>query len=726
MEYFARSPHKGNLAQTYQEHIQAVKKLAKDFADNVAQYNQNDGALLASLAQAAAFWHDLGKLDPENQAVLSGNVKKKSLPRKHWDAGAAFLHKHNPLAMAAVYSHHGGYNDFSEEANRGDKIFRVKDEIENTSARLDDYVRTHQALLGSMKELQSNAPKGNKNVFLRILLSCLADADHTDAGIFNNNAEPYEVVNLRADERLEKLNEYIHGLSIKAQDDERASLRGEMYASCRDSNVDKAVGISSCDSPVGSGKTTAVMAHLLTQAQKRGLRRVFVVLPYTNIIRQSVKTYRKALVLPGENENNVVAELHHRADFESLESRRFASLWRAPIIVTTAVAFFETLAANSPAALRRLHELPGSAIFVDEAHAALPAKLLPITWHWMNVYSKEWGCYWVLASGSLCRFWKIPEIKQDMANKNIPEITNENLRKRLSVYEDNRVTYMSDLSYRDVDSVIEMVKSKPGPRLVILNTVNNAAVIASEYVKRFGVKSAEHLSTALTPVDRDKTLSRVESRLKDPNDLDWVLFATSCVEAGVDISFRTGFRELGSLASLLQAAGRVNREGKNKDAEMWTFVLEGDATNKNPSVKDAAEVLSEYFRAGTQISPELCTDAISNEILLQGQSGIYKELIKAEKEMGFKTVEENFSIIESDTRLVVVSDDVAERVRNGELDWRELQRHSVQIQANKLAKLKIPLVTEGINIYRWTLKYDDFIGYMAGELLSDNPEDFIL
>lgn len=123
-------------------------------------------------------------------------------------------------------------------------------------------------------------------------------------------------------------------------------------------------GISSCDSPVGFGKTTALMAHLLMQAQNRGLRRIFVVQPFTNIIKQSVDTYRNSLVLPGENAEVVVAELHHRADFEHNDTRYLTALWRAPIIVTTAVAFFETLASNSPATLRRLHELPGSGLML--------------------------------------------------------------------------------------------------------------------------------------------------------------------------------------------------------------------------------------------------------------------------------------------------------------------------------------------------------------------------
>ena len=141
-----------------------------------------------------------------------------------------------------------------------------------------------------------------------------------------------------------------------------------------------------------------------------------------------MKVYRKALVLPGENPEHVVAELHHRADFQDMQSRQFTALWKAPIIVTTAVSFFETLASNTPATLRRLHNLPGSAVFIDESHAALPAKLLPLAWRWIKGFADEWGCYWVLASGSLNRFWKIEEF--DKEKPDIPEIMPVELRNR--------------------------------------------------------------------------------------------------------------------------------------------------------------------------------------------------------------------------------------------------------------------------------------------------------
>lgn len=143
------------------------------------------------------------------------------------------------------------------------------------------------------------------------------------------------------------------------------------------------------------------MAHLLRAASDKNLRRIFVVLPYTNIITQAVEVYRKALVLKGENPEEVVVAHHHKADYAMPDSRRFTMLWHAPIVVTTAVQFFETLASNMPADLRKLHRLPGSAVFLDEAHAALPTHLWPQAWQWLNELSEHWDVILFLPPGRL-------------------------------------------------------------------------------------------------------------------------------------------------------------------------------------------------------------------------------------------------------------------------------------------------------------------------------------
>lgn len=722
-EYFAHSPKEGYPAQTYEKHVSGVLGHVRRFASETARYSVPNGERLLRVSEIAAIYHDLGKLDQENQSVLSGQKTAKSLPINHADAGAAFLLDDTHisiLAAIAVASHHMGLPNFISESNRGDFMFRDDRVKEIVDEGLSKYSQIHDSIIEAKPLADTSMPSGDLPVFLRLLLSCLVDADHTDTALhYGRYPEQEPDVMLRPVERLARLDEYVAGLG--GTDKERNKLRTQMYTACKNAKVCE--NIASCDSPVGSGKTTAVMAHLLTQAGKRGLRRIFVVLPFTNIIQQSVKVYRDALVIPGENPENVVAELHHRVEFENEDIRNLTALWRAPIIVTTAVAFFETLASNSTSTLRRLHEMPGSAIFVDEAHATLPAKYLPIAWHWLNTYADEWSCYWVLASGSLNRFWEIKEIS--CAPRNVPPIVTDPLRASLSTFEGSRVEYKHNLTPQNIDEFANWVRQFPGPRIVILNTVQSASVLAEHFRKEYGRECVEHLSTALLPKDRAVTLKRVNERLNSPGDSEWTLVATSCVEAGVDFSFRTGFRELASLTSLLQAAGRVNRNSEYGLSEMYTFCLaENERLKSNPGLKNAAAVLREYIETGINIEPSLTTKAIEREIKLYGSDSISKKLLDKEYEKNFPFVNNNFKVIDSDTRIAVVDDAIADSIRYGHIDWRDLQRNSLQIAYYKLQELHIPQIAEGI--YHWNLEYDNFLGYMAGIIENLKYTDEVL
>ena len=718
MIYNAHSPKKKNDididAQSYKSHVMGVLEKAVSYANDAGKYATLDSEALSHIVRQAALFHDLGKLDNANQLVLSGEIISNKLPVNHVDAGAAFFYNEElfSLAAAVIQAHHIGYCDFIEELKKNDHIFRDLEIIDHTNNTLEYLLSIHNSLVNESYFHGSDEIKGDHSIFLRIALSCLADADHTDTAVhYHDHTEPPPYIELRPMERLEKLDNYVK--SLGKTDDERSELRTEMYNVCK--NADVHDQIVSCDSPVGSGKTTAIMAHLLKQAEKRNLRRIIVVLPFTNIIQQSTKIYRKALILEGENPNDVIAELHHRAEFHDKESRYLTALWRAPIIVTTAVTFFETLASNSPSTLRRLHELPGSAIFVDESHAALPLKLLPLAWQWVNKYSTEWNCYWVLASGSLNRFWENEEINRGI-DYNIPELINTDLKKRLSIYENNRINYKFDLAPKNLEELSEWIISFPGPRLVIVNTVQNAAIIADYFNKKYGRDSVEHLSTSLTPSDREETIKNVENRLDNTSDTNWALIATSCVEAGVDLSFKTGFRELSSLLSLLQTAGRINRSGIFVDSEIWSFKLkETDCFNINPELQIARNNLLKYFENGEKIVPELSTKSLNDELLEKGISPLFIELLNCEQNKIFPKVEELFKVINTDTRIVIVDTKICNAIKyHKKISWQDIQKHSVRIYGYKLDEYKVGDVIPGI--YQWKLGYDNFIGIMAGAL----------
>lgn len=713
----AHSAKDGASAQTYEAHIRGVSEKATRYAKEAEYYAVNRSGILSAVIEKSALLHDLGKLDKQNQDVLrSLNGKQRHLPVNHVDAGSAALKVEDCLYSALmVYAHHRGLPDMETEFQRETAIFRDERSAvrKHTDATLEELLREHQEIFPSQTGKAEQPYDGDQDVFFRMALSCLADADHTDtAAAYGQAPEREYLPQLCAKERLAALDRYVNKLG---GDDERSSLRRQMYEACRDAKIKG--GFATCDSPVGSGKTTAVMAHLLQQAIERNARRIFVVLPYTSIIQQSVEVYRKALVLSGENPEEVVAELHSRADFQNFETRYLTSLWRAPIVITTAVAFFETLASNQPSALRRLHELPGSMVFVDEAHNALPLKLLPLAWRWMNTLANEWSCYWVLASGSLVRYWELDRLAEiKMPRPVVTELVNPVLRRELMAYEHNRIAFYWKKDPASRQELIDWVQQAPGPRLLILNTVQTAAVIASDLCDKFGRSRVEHLSTALTPDDRSKVIDRIKLRLGNSSDTDWTLVATSCVEAGVDFSFRTGFREISSLLSLLQAAGRVNRHGVSANAEMWSFSLRDDsALTRNKGMECSAAVLSSYFEKYIPIVPELSTRSMNDEIILDDSCiKTIRQLMDQEEAMQFQTVDHAFTVIDSDTVPAVIDDSLAEAIARGKSDWHTLQKKSVSIRRYKIKEWNLKEIADGV--YQWTLGYDDFLGYMHGVL----------
>jgi len=552
-------------------------------------------------------------------------------------------------------------------------------------------------------------------LLFRFALSCLVDADHADTAFHYRESPLFDDPPLRAAERLAALDKYVASLS-RGKTDDRNRLRREVYKACR--QADTAAPLVECDSPVGTGKTTAVMAHLLKAAAEKGLRRVFVVLPYTNIITQSVEVYRKCLVLPGEDPERTVVPHHHKAEFGKVDSRQFTALWHAPVVVTTAVQFFQTLAARHPAAVRKMHQLPGSAVFIDESHAALPVKLWPRAWDWLKQLTRDWGCHVVLGSGSLNRVWRLPEV--DAEKPELPPIVRAEIGEATVAAETDRVSFRTQDRLRSLSDFAAWAAARPGPRLVIVNTVQTAASLARHIATTAGRCKVEHLSTALCADDRDKTLAVVKARL-DParQDDDWTLVATSCVEAGVDISFRVGFRERAGLTSLLQTAGRVNRSNEYGGADVWDFRLtSGELVAHNPGLKDAAEILGRMF-AEKKVDPAWCTEALRREILLQYQSDLHKPLAEAEASLDFPKVTELFKVIDEATVTAVVDADLVERLQSAEkVGWHDIQRGSVSIYHSKAEKFKLPVAEfrQFPDLYRWNLEYDGFLGYMAGAL----------
>jgi CRISPR-associated endonuclease/helicase Cas3 len=328
-----------------------------------------------------------------------------------------------------------------------------------------------------------------------------------------------------------------------------------------------------------------------------------------------------------------------------------------------AVQFFETLAARMPAALRKLHQLPGSAVFIDEAHAALPVNLWPQAWIWLRQLERDWNCHIVLGSGSLSRFWELPDFVDPPAS--LPQLVSVDVREGSAAHESRRVTYRGKAESLDLDELARFIKALEGPRLLIVNTVQSAAAIARYLAQHFTREQVEHLSTALTPRDRRNTLELVKLRLRQPNHRNWTLVATSCVEAGVDLSFRTGLRERCSLSSLLQTSGRVNRSNEYGRANVWDIRLHHDhLLRPHPAFEASARVLGELFNEN-KVASEFCTEALRREITQEGMPKKKQEILVAERNADFSMVEELFRLISNNTLTAVVDEELILKLERG-------------------------------------------------------------
>ena len=725
-------PNSARGPQGYADHVRRVEQRAVEFAERLLRHAADPPPGLLQAVRSAARWHDLGKLAPANQVALRKG-RNERMPKEwdHIDAGVAHLVSGVPQAVddwAAwlVRAHHApGLPQAAGEAEmdfplRGFRTNRQLDSdlhkelIGRVDACLPKIVRDHEAVVGAAASCPATAAHG---LAMRLALSCLVDSDHEDSAAHDRGSFPPVPPEPRWAERLAALDRYVANLPVEG-DPNRLRRRAEFYAECREASPD--APLVACEGPVGIGKTTAILAHLLRQASTADFppRHILIVAPFTNIVSQTVGRLRTALTLSGEQPEDVIAEHHHRADFSSLAARELATLWKAPVIVTTAVQLFESLGGNRPATLRKLHELPGSWVFLDEAHAALPLRMWPQAWLWSRELTGRWGCRFVLASGSLIKFWELEKI--DRTRPKLPVLAPTTVTEA-TVVESSRVRYQRlPEPFNLNDLCVRITAEKAGPRLVILNTVQSAAAIARQ-LRNDGL-DVLHLSTALCPKDRERILKSVEDRLAEERrgqSRDWTLVATSCVEAGVDLSFRNAFREACSVASLIQVGGRTNRHDEYEIGTVYSFTtVPGGPLTCHPEFKMSAQILNDFFKTGRLDSPDpAAVVTLAMETELKSKCDDFSRLLlKAERAQDYPKVADLSRVIMTDTRLVVVDENLKKRMtdRDDRVSNRDLLRGSVQMWTKNIADLGMEPLSHMPDIYLWGGKYDSkLLGYMA-------------
>lgn len=676
MDYLARSEKDGHPSESYKEHAEGVMDIGAEKAREIGPYLPEVRSLFQWIVSVAGEFHDLGKLDSWNQKVLhESNNTRKALPLNHVDAGAAYLISRGEqyfIPALAIYAHHHGLPNCDAEFEREITLFR--DERiwtqNRTDSELEMLVHVHRKLISGV----SGAPiqteyGGDLAVLARMALSCLSSADYSDVRrasgklvLKTSGIELLPVQRLLALRRYMEENKRYKELDL-AMYDAFCDFQSEGYCTV-------------CGKTGILDKATAMMAHVLSQAAQRKARRVFVLLPSEAFVRQAVNIYRNALCLHGEKSEYVVAGVYSQERYESGDIEYLAQLWKMPVIVTTIKAFFTTLASNVPYELQRLCEVPGSMIYVDELYTTMPRGLLSLAWHWIQVYGSEWGCYWLLASSVLVRFWEIRELITEQTLT--PVIMDDDLQKLLFKnirgcqenicigssagggnewpHGTDRVKILVDPVAKSKEELAQWVSSKSGMRLVIMNTPESAVVIASEIKKKYGPDKVAYLSEAvLWNRDKDPLSFEVGMKLTEG-----IIVTDACIGAELKGGFSTVFREMSSVLALFQAVASCHG---NDHAEVWSFTMqESNIFVGDAKVRHSAQILEEYFHQKRALSLQLVTKSIVSELRrYDAKLQTYQELVKWERGMRFQMVKERFEALTMDMLPIVKDNDVRRR-----------------------------------------------------------------
>ncbi|MGI6100682.1 MAG: CRISPR-associated helicase Cas3' [Kiritimatiellia bacterium] len=536
--------------QTLATHAEATAERARAFAGS---FNS------APWAELMAHLHDLGKARHSFQSYLRSSNGLTDLDydtsdRTHSGAGALWavqaLKKLGNLSRVFAYcvaGHHAGLPDWiGGDTPHGALAYRLEYERDVLAEPpVAAWIEAHQA---EWMNCPLSAPWRMKtdtsdvSFWIRMLYSCLVDADFLDTEAFmdGDKAEArqgYPKLSALAERFFTQLD----AMQQKAPDTPVNRIRAEIRTAC-EQMAPQAPGLFSLTVPTGGGKTLSGTAFALRHALAHGHQRIIYVIPYTSIIEQTADVLRGFL----RTEN--VVEHHSSLDpnKETQQSRLAAENWDAPIIVTTSVQFFESLYACRSSRCRKLHNIANSVVILDEVQLLPPHLLLPCV-EAIRQLTTHYGVSLVLSTATQPALPGLEGVREIIP----PELK---LYERLKRTE---LVIQEDLSVRRSWEDLAAELAALPQVLCVVNTRRDCRELYE-----LMPEDTIHLSASMCGKHRTKVITEIKQKLQ--SGLPVRVVSTQLVEAGVDIDVPVVYRAFSGLASIAQAAGRCNREGRAK------------------------------------------------------------------------------------------------------------------------------------------------------------------
>jgi len=650
------------------------------------------------LGRLAGLLHDLGKTSERFQRYLQGIGEAGG---DHKSAGAIVARDMGAVGPVsfAIIGHHGGLPALATA-----KAILAEPTPPDLAQVVAEVYGGPPPVPGSTLP-QWLSPKAPLEVELltRMLFSALVDADYLDTEAhFHPQNQPLRGQDVSLETLWSRFDSRYQEQFGTPQAGPVNGLRGEVFRNCF-ALAEEAQGAYSLTVPTGGGKTLSSLAFALRHAVQHNLDRVIVVIPYTSIIEQTVDTYRDFLGAEAVIEHHS-AVLADERDERLYRQQLATENWDAPVIVTTAVQFFESLFANTPRQCRKLHNIARSVVIVDEVQT-LPLGLLKPTFELLAELVRHYSVTCLLTTATQPAYGKFTdmEIREIMPDPAA-------LAQRLKRVQYRRLT--QPLSWTEVAERM----GRGTQAMAVLNTRADARALFAELPE----SSRLHLSTNLCGAHRREVLAEVRRRLAQGEPC--LLATTQLVEAGVDIDFPLVMRALGPLERIVQAAGRCNREGKLAHGEMVVFQpREGGLP---PGSYKTATMVTEAFLKG-EVDADLDLPDLHQRYFAQ----LYipseldsKHVSDLRRSLDFPAVAQDYRIIEDDTVSVAVVwgdgqallDGIERTGESTRDDFRKLQPFFVGLRRYELQRAPAQgLCREiilGSGLWRWEGRYDHELG----------------
>jgi CRISPR-associated endonuclease/helicase Cas3 len=685
-----------------------VAKLASDFA---SQFDSADWGW------NAGWLHDVGKAADEFQAYL---LRANGLDDADYDtigngrvnhssAGAAWAEEKMGPMIGRVLAylaagHHAGLPDYhpSDTGNAALQI-RLHEGKENLT-RLGVKVEGFTQNLKNVTRPPEIVKQENFHLWIRMLYSCLVDADFIDTEGFMN----CEQGNLRSG--FAALSDLQFKFITHMEKMQQAAptpvniIRREILEACRAAALSKP-GLYSLTVPTGGGKTLSSMAFALNHALRHGKKRIIYVIPYTSIIEQNARVFSDIF----SPENVIEHHINLDVETESLRSQLASENWDAPIIVTTNVQFFESLYACKNSRCRKLHNLINSIVILDEAQL-LPPKWIDPCVNILNQLTRHFGVTVVLATATQPA---LPGLDQPT------EIIHDSsdLYKRLVRTE---IKMPGDFSQqRTWEDLAEELKQFEQV-LCVVNTRRDCYDLF-----KLMPENTIHLSALMCGQHRSVVIKTIKEKLLHGEPI--CVISTQLVEAGVDIDFPVVYRALAGLDSIAQASGRCNREGRlnetGKLGHVVVFIppkppprgtlLKGESTTRElASISGFNPQNPEEYTRFFKLFYSKLNDT--------GAQWLKDRLVRDVKAIHFRTAGKEFKLIDDQTQQSVLitypgNEETLKRLRKegpSRLISRKLQRFSVNLSQRVFLKAKTDGLVEEIypGFWLWIGKYDERCG----------------